>query len=103
MYRLHELGLIFILPFSGMPEDEDLRYVWAVAELERSVKESKTRRDVLQRVVGYQTEQIGGQCFSGFFLGNFGQISHFCHFSNPKLRRRKESHLQRVPAQDQGI
>ena len=43
-----------------MPEDEDLRYVWAVAELERSVKESKTRRDVLQRVVGYQNEQIEG-------------------------------------------
>lgn len=53
-------GIDLYWVFSGMPEDEDLRYVWAVAELERSVKESKTRRDVLQRVVGYQNEQIEG-------------------------------------------
>ena len=53
-----------------MPEDEDLRYVWAVAELERSVKESKIRRDVLQKVVGYQNEQIGGECTNEFFQSN---------------------------------
>ena len=46
--------------FLGMPEDEDLRYVWAVAELERSLKESIKRRDVLQRVVGYQKQEIDG-------------------------------------------
>ena len=56
-----------------MPEDEDLRYVWAVAELERSVKESKTRKDVLQKVVGYQNDQIEGWCQSKSFQSSFCQ------------------------------
>ena len=55
-----KMYLLPFIQFLGMPEDEDLRYVWAVAELERSLKESIKRRDVLQRVVGYQKQEIDG-------------------------------------------
>ena len=41
-----------------MPEDEVLRYFWAVAELERSLNVLKERKSVLEKVVNHMQDKV---------------------------------------------
>jgi hypothetical protein len=62
-----------------MPEDEDMRYIWGVAELERSLKQLHGRRDVLEKVVNYMQDQNQSKQRIGSYLMSICNSSNsFC-------------------------